>query len=187
MSSKVECRDLLEEAVHLTSGDAHTTTTTPFSSSSTPADPVNIPPLCCDPWVSFRLRSGIAYTLNSFSKTSFGYISSIIVTTDDKRWWNHLPHYIYLSITLACVRQYFTYSCTLMLLVAWTFFRIHFLLKFSIYIIAVSVYAFFVLDFAEVGYSLNFCFPHLLLREWFIQISWFSSVQANHWMNSCQA
>ncbi|XP_071547406.1 adenylate cyclase type 2-like isoform X2 [Panulirus ornatus] len=54
---------------------------------------------------------------------------------------------------LCCDPWYFTYSCTLMLLVAWTFFRIHFLLKFSIYTIAVSIYASFVLEFAEDIYT----------------------------------
>ncbi|XP_042243018.1 adenylate cyclase type 1-like [Homarus americanus] len=54
---------------------------------------------------------------------------------------------------LCCDPWYFTYSCTLMLLMAWTFFRMHFLLKFSVYLIAVSVYALFVLDFAEEIYT----------------------------------
>ncbi|ROT79208.1 putative adenylate cyclase type 2 isoform X2 [Penaeus vannamei] len=50
---------------------------------------------------------------------------------------------------LCCDPWYFTYSVTLTLLVVWTFFRMHFLLKFSVYVAAVALYGFFVLYFAK--------------------------------------
>lgn len=54
---------------------------------------------------------------------------------------------------LCCDPWYFTYSTALTLLVAWTFFRMHFLLKFLVYLLAVSVYGYFIFDFAEVMYN----------------------------------
>ncbi|XP_045622899.1 adenylate cyclase type 2 isoform X2 [Procambarus clarkii] len=51
---------------------------------------------------------------------------------------------------LCCDPWNFTYSCTLALLAVWTFFRMHFLLKFILYIAALAVYALFVYNFAEV-------------------------------------
>ncbi|XP_045137606.1 adenylate cyclase type 2-like isoform X1 [Portunus trituberculatus] len=54
---------------------------------------------------------------------------------------------------LCCDPWYFTYSTALTLLVAWTFFRMHFLLKFLVYLLAVSIYGYFIFDFAEVMYN----------------------------------
>ncbi|XP_063590927.1 adenylate cyclase type 2-like isoform X1 [Penaeus indicus] len=54
---------------------------------------------------------------------------------------------------LCCDPWYFTYSVTLTLLVVWTFFRMHFLLKLSVYVVAVTLYGFFVLYFAEGVFS----------------------------------
>lgn len=54
---------------------------------------------------------------------------------------------------LCCDPWYFTYSVTLTLLVVWTFFRMHFLLKFSVYVAAVALYGFFVLYFAKSVFS----------------------------------
>ncbi|XP_042859482.1 adenylate cyclase type 2-like, partial [Penaeus japonicus] len=55
--------------------------------------------------------------------------------------------------SLCCDPWYFTYSCTLTLLVAWTFFRMHYLLKFSVYVVAVTLYGFLALHFAETVFS----------------------------------
>ncbi|KAK8382027.1 hypothetical protein O3P69_015195 [Scylla paramamosain] len=54
---------------------------------------------------------------------------------------------------LCCDPWYFTYSTSLTLLVAWTFFRMHFFLKFSVYLLAVSIYGYFIFDFAEIMYN----------------------------------
>lgn len=54
---------------------------------------------------------------------------------------------------LCCDPWYFTYSASLTLLVAWTFFRMHFFLKLIVYALAVSIYSYFVFDFAKVMYS----------------------------------
>ncbi|KAK8731703.1 hypothetical protein OTU49_007429, partial [Cherax quadricarinatus] len=54
---------------------------------------------------------------------------------------------------LCCDPWNFTYSYTLVLLVTWSFFRIHFLIKFAVYVIAVAAYAGIVLTAAEEVYS----------------------------------
>ncbi|KAK3872759.1 hypothetical protein Pcinc_022182 [Petrolisthes cinctipes] len=69
---------------------------------------------------------------------------------------------------LCCDPWYFTYSTTLTLLVAWTFFRMHYLFKGFIYLVVVSVYGYFALHYAEEMYNhhhLNEVCPPLIVTS----------------------
>lgn len=54
---------------------------------------------------------------------------------------------------LCCSPWYFTYSCILTLLVAWSFFRMHFVIKLSVYVLSGAVYGYFVFYYAEDLYA----------------------------------
>ncbi|XP_068202815.1 LOW QUALITY PROTEIN: adenylate cyclase type 2-like [Palaemon carinicauda] len=54
---------------------------------------------------------------------------------------------------LCCSPWYFTYSCIMTLLVAWSFFRMHFIIKLSVYVIVGAVYGYIVFDYAKDLYD----------------------------------
>lgn len=51
--SQVECNDILDEAMSLSAADFSTASPVPMANnvSGVPSNTVDIPPLCCDPWV----------------------------------------------------------------------------------------------------------------------------------------
>ncbi|KAK4311120.1 hypothetical protein Pmani_017353 [Petrolisthes manimaculis] len=91
----------------------------------------------------YNLTTTSTTTTTTTSSTSTSTSSTLTSTPN-----NDIP-------ALCCDPWYFTYSTTLTLLVAWTFFRMHYLFKGFIYLFVVSVYGYFALHYAEEMYNHN--------------------------------